>query len=148
MTRWVISFVAALAVASGLALGPFTAGGSSQTPAPPTGILCLDKAGANYVVKAKPGKCAAFGPNEIFGGGVNLIRLRWRGWGTARASARGIECGFHLPCSRIKVKVVAFAPVTSCTGQLVYSRIRAKSRFGHSVVPPRSCPGPVPIPSF
>jgi hypothetical protein len=114
-----------------------------QTTSPPSGILCLNKAGADYVVKAAPRNCAAFGPSEVFAGGVNLKRLRWKNWGSPLATARGIECGFHLPCERIKAKVTAFAPEVSCNGQVVYTRIRAKTRFGQSRVPAHSCPGPV-----
>jgi hypothetical protein len=144
MRRQLLSLGVVGALAACVQLGPASQEAAPQTPAPPTGILCLDKVGINYVVKAQPGKCAAFGQGESFGGGVNLSRLRWQGWGTARATARGIECGFHLPCERIKVKVVASEPVVNCAGETVYSQIRAKSRFGHSSVPPHSCPGPVP----
>jgi hypothetical protein len=147
MSRRLLTLGAAGALVAAIQLAPLATEAVPQTTEAPTGILCLDKGGANYVVKAKPGKCAVFGHGEAFGGGVNLIRLHWHGWGSARATARGIECGFHLPCERIKVKVVASGPVVGCTGQVVYSMIRAKSRFGHAAPDPHSCPGPVPVPT-
>lgn len=105
-----------------------------------TSIMCLNKAGTRYKRKVEPVHCAHFGPGGSFGGGVNLKKLDWRSWGGRRARGSGRECGFHLPCSGIRTKVAAYRRRQGC-GHRVYTRLRASSRFGITVVKLRRCPG-------
>ena len=104
------------------------------------GLPCLNESGSRYRLVFRPRSCAHFGPGGSFGGGVNLARLQWRGWGAPTARARGIEKGFHLPFSRIRVRVDAYR-LRSCRRARAYTRLRATSRFGTTVVRMRACPG-------
>jgi hypothetical protein len=70
-----------------------------------------------------------------------LKKLKWRDWGHEHANAKGIECGFHLPCEDIKAKVRAWRPRERC-GKRVYTRLEATTRFGHSRADVQGCPGP------
>jgi hypothetical protein len=82
-----------------------------------------------------------YGRGGISAGGVFLKKLKWRDWGHARAKAKGIECGFRLPCQNIKAKVRAWRPRERC-GKRVYTRLEATTRFGHSRADVQGCPGP------
>jgi endonuclease YncB( thermonuclease family) len=95
---------------------------------------CLNDAGDRYIEKASPENCAAYGPGGTFAGGVNLKNLRWRSWGGSSAKARGKECGFHLPCADFRARVRAYRARANCTGGKAFTRLRAKTRFGRSVV--------------
>jgi hypothetical protein len=108
-----------------------------------THLLCLNGDGiSEYRRKDRPKQCTIFGQGGIFAGGVNLKKLKWRGWGHKRARANGIECGFHLPCQNIKAKVRVWRPRERC-GKRVYTRLRARTRYGHSRADVQGCPGPV-----
>jgi hypothetical protein len=98
-----------------------------------THIYCLSKDGSEYVRRYRPHHCAAYSKPRggSFGGGVNLKHLHWRSWGGGIARARGIECGFHLPCAHIKARIKASVKRQGCGGD-VYTRIRAKTKFGTS----------------
>jgi hypothetical protein len=118
-----------------------TATVAAAAPAAATGIVCLNQAGTKTVVKVKPGSCADFGPGGSFGGGVNLAQLHWSGWGSASATAHGIELGFHLPASRIPVAVVAFRKRPGCNGGQRYTRLRVSSSYGTTTVRLPTCAG-------
>jgi hypothetical protein len=105
-----------------------------------TNILCLDKAGAKYVVRYRPRTCAHFGPGGAFAGGVFLKHIRWHSWNRSSVTGRARECGFHLPCENVKVKIRAYRRRHAC-GRIVYTRLKARSTFGTTVVRLKRCPG-------
>jgi hypothetical protein len=106
-----------------------------------THLVCLNGDGSEYRRKDRPKQRAIYGRGGIFAGGVNLKKLKWRSWGHARAKAKGIECGFHLPCADITAKVRAWRP-RERYGKRVYTRLKATTRFGHSRANAQGCPGP------
>lgn len=122
--------------------GRFRARSADRSVAGSTAILCANSDGSEYRRKERPRKCAIFGRNGIFAGGVNLKKIRWKGWGQKRARAKAIECGFHLPCADIRARVRASKPRTRC-GHRVYTRIKVRTRFGRATPRPAGCPGPV-----
>jgi hypothetical protein len=139
---------AALALVVLMWLGPLStearqAVGERLTPISPTLIFlpCLNKAGDRYRAKVEPKRCAHFGRGGAFAGGVNLKGLDWTNWGEALATATGIECGFHRPCEQIVVQVRAFRVRKAC-GRRVYTRLKAVSEFGKTLLKTRACLGP------
>jgi hypothetical protein len=106
-----------------------------------TNILCLNSAGTRYFVRYRPRTCAHFGPGGAFAGGVNLKRIRWRSWNRASVTGRARECGFHLPCSNIRVRIRAYRRRHAC-GRLVYTRLSVRSSLGTTVVRLVRCPRP------
>jgi hypothetical protein len=140
--RRALLFLAALGcLAAVLVTGAGAHGDGSQavTAAKHTNILCLNSAGTAYVVRYRPGKCAVLGPGGSFGGGVNLRRIHWRSWNEPSVRGRARECGFHLPCSNTKVRIRAYRRRHAC-GRVVYTRLKAKSSFGTTVVRVPRCP--------
>ncbi len=138
----------ALALAVLMWLGPLSteareAVGERVTPISPTltFLPCLNKAGSKYRTKTEPHRCAHFGRGGAFAGGVNLEDLVWQSWGEALATATGVECGFHLPCAKIAVQVQAFRVRKAC-GRRTYTRLKAVSEFGKTLVKTRACLGP------
>ena len=105
-----------------------------------TFILCLNKSGTTYVRKERPSSCAQYGNSGAFAGGVNLVSLKWRNWGTSKATATGFERGFHLPYEHIPASVSVFDRERDC-GHLVYTRLRATTHFGTSRPNAGACPG-------
>jgi hypothetical protein len=134
--------VTALAAA---ALGAPTAGAAASRQLPVAGpaaftyIHCLDKTGSRYVRKRRPPRCAHFGPGGTFGGGVNLKDIRWISYTGRQASGTATECGFHLPCANVPVSVRAYRVRVAC-GRHVYTRLRATSRYGTTLVRLARCP--------
>jgi len=112
---------------------------SAGAAAKPKRLNCINKGGTAYVFKKRPRACAVFGPGGTFGGGVDLKRLEWKGWGTKTARATGVECGFRLDCSDIAVTVRAYR-LRTCGSRRVYTRLRARSKFGTSTVAVPRCP--------
>jgi hypothetical protein len=104
----------------------------------PTEIRCLDRSGRSHVAKSLPRRCTLFGPGGAFAGGVNLAQLNWHGWGQPRATAQGIEKGFHLPASHISVQVTAFERV-GCGSVYRYAKLRATSRYGTTTATAPTC---------
>lgn len=104
-------------------------------------ILCGNDDGSEYRPKERPKQCVIFGPNGIFAGGINLKKIHWESWGGGRAKGSGIECGFHLPCADIQAEVTARRPRERC-GRVVYTRIKAETRYGKATPRPPGCPGP------
>jgi hypothetical protein len=84
--------------------------------------------------RAAPSRCDTLGATDAFAESANLARLRWRGWGRTTATATGIERGYHLPLSRIPVRIYAYARQTDCNGDYHYTRLRVRSRYGHLIV--------------
>lgn len=148
------SSIARVLIAAGLVLavlmwlGPLSTEarqGSSErlTPISPTltFLPCLNKPGTKYRAKSEPHRCAHFGRGGAFAGGVELQDLVWTNWGAALATAIGVECGFHLPCAKIAVQVQAFRVRKAC-GRRIYTRLKAVSEFGKTLVKTRACLGP------
>jgi hypothetical protein len=106
-----------------------------------THIMCLNKAGTSYIAKYRPRTCAHFGPGGAFGGGVNLRRIRWRSWNRPSVRGRARECGFHEPCENVRVRIRAYRRRHAC-GRVVFTRLKATSSFGTTVVRLKRCPGP------
>jgi len=138
---------AALALAVLMWLGPLSTearheAGERVTPISPTltFLPCVNKAGDRYRAKVEPKRCAHFGRGGAFAGGVNLRDLIWQNWGEALATATGIECGFHLPCEQITAQVQAFRVRKAC-GRRIYTRLKAVSEFGKTLVKTRACLG-------
>jgi hypothetical protein len=111
------------------------AGGTAPraTAAAFTYIHCLNKAGSRYVRKRKPARCAHFGPGGSFGGGVFLKNIRWTKYSGHEALGTATECGFHLPCQNVAVNIRAYR-VRTVRGRHVYTRLRATSTYGTTVV--------------
>jgi len=104
-----------------------------------TNVLCLNGAGSAYVVRYRPGNCAVYGPGGSFGGGVNLRRIHWRSWDEPSVRGRARDCGFHLPCADIAVRIRAYRRRHAC-GRVVFTRLKATSRFGTTIVRLPRCP--------
>ncbi len=111
----------------------------------PVSVLCLTTSGRATTPKVRPHRCAHFGPGGSFGGGVNLVSLRWSRWGSSTTSATGIERGFHLPFSNIAVRVSAYRRRNGCRWHghrlRVYTRLRTTSIYGTTLVRLGTCPG-------
>jgi hypothetical protein len=96
-------------------------------------LLCLPSIRArDRELRERPRSCNTLGRGDALAFAVNLVRLRWRGWGRPVARARGIERGFHLPLARIPVRVKVYRRRPVCGGDLLYTRLRATSRYGTS----------------
>jgi hypothetical protein len=131
-----ISALLVVACLAGLALP------AAAPAAKHTNILCLNEAGTEYIVKYRPRSCAVFGPGGISAGGVNLKRIRWRSWNLPSVTGRARECGFQLPCDSTRVRIRAYRRRHAC-GRVVFTRLKARSSFGTTVVRLRRCPGDV-----
>jgi hypothetical protein len=134
--------VVALATAVLIWLGPVAS--EAVTPVDPKKIPtlpCLNKAGDKYRAQVAPSRCAHFGPNGTFGGGVDLKGVEWDDWGGKTASGRGTECGFDIDCTDIAVDLAAYRVRKRC-GRPIYTRLRATSNIGTTVVRTRACLGP------
>ena len=106
-----------------------------------TYLPCLTKPGTKYRAQMEPKRCAHLGRGGAFAGGVNLENLVWLQWGEALATATGFECGFHLPCERVAVQVKAFRIRNAC-GRRIYTRLKAVSELGKTLVKTKACLGP------
>jgi hypothetical protein len=122
------------AVTISFSVGPAGASASIRLP-------CLNEAGTKYKPKFMPLRCAHFGPHGTSGGGVNLDQLTWTAWGGAGGTATGIERGFHLPFESIPVQVEVFRVRKEC-GRRMYTRLRATSSLGSTLVKTKACLGP------
>jgi hypothetical protein len=98
-----------------------------------TYIHCLDSTGSRYLRRRRPKKCAHFGHGGSFGGGVNLRNIVWSSYTGRQARGTAIEQGFHQPYANIPVNIRAYR-VRSRRGRRVYTRLRASSSHGTTVV--------------
>jgi hypothetical protein len=106
-------------------------------------LRCSRGNGRPGPARRRPTACLVFGPGGAFGGGVNLVGLRWTAWGAATVVGHGVEQGFHLPLAHTRVTVTLFR-VRWCGPQRRYTRVRATSRFGTTVVRAIGCsPGSI-----
>jgi hypothetical protein len=104
-----------------------------------TYINCLNTAGTRYVRKRKPAECAHFGPGGSFGGGVNLKKIHWSSYTGSEARGTATECGFRQDCENVRVTIRAYRVRVACRRH-VYTRLRATSRHGTTVVRLARCP--------
>jgi hypothetical protein len=144
-----VLIAAALALAVLMWLGPLStearqASGHRASPISSTltYLPCLNKPGTKYRAKTEPHRCAHFGRGGAFAGGVDLQSLVWQNWGHALTTAIGVECGFHLPCANVAVQVQAFRVRKAC-GRRVYTRLKAVSELGKTLIKTRACLGSV-----
>jgi hypothetical protein len=133
---FLVACLVCLVVATGTA---GRAGRPASAAAKHTNILCLNEAGTRYVVRYRPRSCAHYGPHGAFAGGVNLKRIRWRSWNRPSVTGRARECGFHLPCENVKVRIRAYRRRHACR-RIVFTRLRARSSFGTTTVRLARCP--------
>lgn len=104
-----------------------------------TKLPCND-GGGGAVLRVKPKRCTVLPPGASFSEGTNLGRLKWSSFGGGRARFRGIEKGFHLPYSKIKVTGYAYRPrANRCGSSRIYTRVMVKSRFGTIRVKTQTC---------
>ena len=114
-------------------------GSLPSTASARTTMFCADNEGRSYVPKSHPRSCTVFGPGGTFGGGVNLAKLRWKGWGGVTARATGLERGFHRPLSRIRVTVTLTRVRNGRCGR-TYGQLVATSKYGTTVRRLARCP--------
>lgn len=137
----VVAALIAITLAGLRPAAPAFADHASARPAALTYVHCLTRTGSYYQARSRPSACTHFGPGGTFGRGVNLVGLTWSSWGGAVARGTGRERGFHLPYSNIPATVTAYAPAVGCAGRRVYTRLKATTRYGTTIVPLRRCPG-------
>ena len=133
----------ALGLAALLSLGPLSSEAVTPVDRKETAILsCANKSGTEYKARVAPKRCAHFGPNGEFAGGVNLQRLVWQGWGQPKVHGAGVECGFDADCANTPATVLAFRIRNRC-GRPVYTRLRARTGTETKTIKTRGCLGPV-----
>ena len=82
----------------------------------------------------KPKSCDTLGPRESFSQAVNLAGLSWHNWGHNEATASGVDRGFHLPFSNIKVSARAYRRQLGDCGDYIYTRLSVTSRYGTTII--------------
>jgi len=113
--------------------------GTSTAAQAGTKLPC-NNGGGTAVLTVKPKACTVLPPRASFSDGSNLGKLRWSSFGGSKARFRGIEKGFHLPFSKIKVTGYAYRPRPNrCGASRVYTRVYVKSRFGSIRVKTQAC---------
>ena len=91
--------------------------------------------------KFKPDSCTVLPMGAAFADGTNLGRLEWKNWGRRGARFTGIERGFHLPLTRIRVHGFAYRPRRAQCGyrRIIFTRVLVRSRFGSDRFRTDSC---------
>lgn len=115
------------------AVGAFALPPAAASARPIFAVCHNPPATSSVDFRIRPARCNSLGVFSSNAESVNLVQLRWRGWGQPAAMFTGIERGFHLPLAHIRVAGVAFRIVT-WRGQRIYSRLRVSSRFGTQTV--------------
>jgi hypothetical protein len=106
-----------------------------------TYLLCANARATARHRAFRPRTCDTLGPHQPFADAVNLAKLRWRGWGKATATARGVDRGFRKKDADVAVTVRASGRAVGCHGDWVYTRLRVHSRYGNDYVQqPTGCP--------
>ena len=77
-----------------------------------------------------PKRCDTLGPRDSFSEAANLANLSWRNWGQSKATASGVDRGYRLPYSTIRVSVKAYRRVIGDCGDFIYTRLRVNSQYG------------------
>jgi hypothetical protein len=65
---------------------------------------------------------------------VNLAGLSWHNWGYSETTATGVDRGYHLPFSNIKVSVRAYRRQLGDCGDYIYTRLSVTSVYGTTLV--------------
>jgi hypothetical protein len=101
---------------------------------PKTFVLC--RAGGRDFRRTaqKPKRCDTLGPRESFSQAVNLAGLSWQNWGHKEAKASGVDRGYRLPFTNIKVSVRAYRRKLGDCGDYIYTRLNVTSRYGTTIV--------------
>jgi hypothetical protein len=105
-------------------------------------FLVCNIGGSTAVLRVAPTACTVLPPEASFAEGVNLVGLRWSGWGSTIATAVGYEQGFHLPLEHIPVRIQAYRlRRNACPGPrvMLYTRVRATSTYGSTVARAQAC---------
>lgn len=98
--------------------------------------------GVKVWLRVAPRHCTILTAGDSYATGSNLADLLWKHWGAQRATATGLERGFHRPLGRLRVTVVAFdlSEPGYCTGRFrVYRHVRVTSRYGTRVLATEGC---------
>jgi hypothetical protein len=80
------------------------------------------------VLSDKPSRCSTLGPGDTRVEGVNLAKLKWRGWGSKSARSSGVSRGFHKPFSHTPIRVRAYRLRRCSTGDSIYTRLKTSSK--------------------
>ena len=80
------------------------------------------------LLASKPRSCSTLGPGDTRTEGINLAKLKWRGWKGKSARASGISRGFDKPFSHTRVRVRAYRLRRCPTGDLIYTRLATRSK--------------------
>lgn len=93
-----------------------------------TRIVCNPRIDVGAALR-HPRRCTVLPPRASFSQGVNLARLRWRRWGSRRATFRGINKGFHLPPLHLRVRGYAYRLRRDWCGSglALYTRVRYRT---------------------
>lgn len=114
---------------------PVKVGGDLRVCNPPKSFVLCRAGGRDFRrTVEKPKRCDTLGPRESYSQAVNLAGLSWHNWGKSEATASGVERGYHLPFSNIKVSVRAYRRHLGDCGDYIYTRLKATSRYGTTVV--------------
>jgi hypothetical protein len=104
---------------------------TGQAASRATYLPCSTSNGARGLVpKQRPISCLTLDPTASLAGSVDLVKLRWRHWGTATATATATSLSFHLPRERVPVTVRATRWEYDGAGHRYYSHLRIRSRYG------------------
>lgn len=133
-------------IALGLAVllwaGPLSSEAVTPVDRKETAILpCANKSGDTYKARVAPKRCAHFGPNGEFAGGVNLRNLVWADWGESKVHGVGIECGFDADCAVIPATALIYRIRNRC-GRPVYTRLRVRAGADTKTIRTEGCLGP------
>jgi hypothetical protein len=97
-----------------------------------TYIPCLPDPVADHLTAERaPSRCSTLGPTDSFAAASNLRSLHWSKWGSDKATARGVDIGFHADIKRVNVRVIASrARISPCGDYYIYTRLTVHSRYG------------------
>lgn len=92
----------------------------------PVALPCATRAQPFYAMTVRPVHCREE-PRGFTG--LNLGRLRWRGWGTSHAHATGVEPSYFGRRKILRADVVASDVVDIC-GREAYNQLRVTTADG------------------
>jgi hypothetical protein len=111
----------------------YTAGWpATPRPRPRAVLLCANASSTTSVPRVKPTRCKIFEPLQLFTAGNKLAKLRWHAWGSAKATATGVELGAHTH-SHVPVKLRAYRLRRCSETEAMYTRLRVHDRRGTRV---------------
>ena len=114
---------------------PIKVGRDLRVCNPPKSFVLCRAGGRDFRRTAeKPKSCDTLGPRDSYSQAVNLVGLAWHNWGHNEAKASGVDRGYHLPFSNIKVSVRAYRRQLGDCGDYIYTRLSVTSRYGTTIV--------------